>query len=193
MKKTGLALTSLLLIGAFAAPSHGQSLGEAARREAERRARIDATTKVITNADLLALPARGAAAPAVPTPPATILEPLEAVDVPLAAPAADAPLPPVPDARQKRGEQYWRARAQVIRDRLTRLQSDAVALEGRRDVLRAKVDTASASQKSILTEELRRIASRLSGVEDELRLMQNEWRMMEAGALQDKVPLAWIR
>lgn len=193
MKTIGLALTSLLLIGAFAAPSHGQSLGEAARREAERRARINGTAKVITNADLLALPARGAAAPAVPTAPATILEPRDAVETTPAASAPDAPQPAAPAVREKRDEQYWRGRAQVIRDRLNRLQSDAVALEGRRDVLRTEVDTASASQKSVLTEELRRIESRLSRVEDEVRLIQNEWRMLEEGAVQDKVPLAWIR
>lgn len=197
MKKIGLVLTSLLLIGGFAAPSYGQSLGEAARREAERRARIKGAVKVITNADLDALPSRGSMpAAAAPARPDAMLVPDGAGAADAAEPAAvatGAEPPGQAAVRQKRDEQYWRGRAQVIRDRLNGLRSDAAALEGRRDGLRAEVDTASGSQRAVLADQLQRTEDTLARVQTELRLIQDEWRRLEEGALQDKVPLDWIR
>ena len=58
MKNTGRTLTVLALLAAFAAPVQGQSLAEAARREAARRAALKAPAKVFTNADVEAAPAR---------------------------------------------------------------------------------------------------------------------------------------
>lgn len=194
MKNTILVLTSLVLLAAFAAPLHGQSLGEAARREAERRARVKGPTKVITNADLDALPSRGSAAPAVPARP-------DAVLAPGGAGAAEAPETPAPDAepltdltvREKRDEQHWRERAEVIRERLNRLQSDASALEGRVEGLRVERDAASGTQRAALADELRRADATLTRVQGELRLIQDEWRQFEDRAVQAKIPSAWIR
>src|SRR5687768_13244467 len=72
MKNTGLVLTSLVLLAAFAVPVQGQSLADAARREAERRARLKEPAKVFTNADVDALPAR-ATGPATPAKIETLL------------------------------------------------------------------------------------------------------------------------
>jgi hypothetical protein len=85
MKNTVLVLTSIALLGLFVAPVHAQTLGEAAKREAERRARLKDTPQVFTNADLEALPSRGA-------PPAA--RPDAVLPTPAAEPSAANPAAP---------------------------------------------------------------------------------------------------
>lgn len=201
MKHTRLLLTSFVLLAAFAAPAHAQTLGDAAKREAERRARLKETPKVITNADLDALPARGGAAPAA-RPDAVLPSlgaeaPVDAADAAATAAATVTPSEGEPQAqptvRVKRDEEHWRERAQVIRERLTRLQSDAAALDGRVKSLNAEIDAGSGSEKTALAADLREASAALARVQEELRLIQGEWRAFEDRAAQAKVPPAWIR
>ena len=203
MKNTLLALTSLVLLAAFAAPLQAQTLAQAAKREAERRAKLTEPVKVITNADLDALPARGGAAPAVPVRLDAVLAPQGAVAAEAAAEAAgppeaamlasDAESPVQATVREKRDEQHWRERATLLRDRLSRLQSDASALEGRVEGLRAAISAASGSQRAVLSDQLQRTEETLTHVQGELRLIQGEWRQFEDRATQAKIPLDWIR
>lgn len=204
MKNAGRMLRSLAmlaLVGAFAAPAVAQTLGDAAKREAERRARLKDAPKVFTNADLDALPSRGAAPTAarpVAVLPALGAEPAAAA--PAAEPAAvavavaDEGKPgELPAPRVKRDEQHWRERAQVIRARLARLQADASALEGRVNALNAEIDAASAAERTALAGDLRQTSAALARVQEELRLIQGEWRAFEHRAAEAKVPPAWIR
>ena len=198
MKNTLLSLTSLVLLAAFAAPVQAQTLAEAAKREAERRAKLTEPVKVITNADLEALPSRGGAAPATPARPEAVLPPPGAaapateIDE-AAAPEPDAQAPAAATARLKRDEQHWRERAQLLRERLDRLQSDAAALQSRVQVLNADIDAASGSERTALAGELRLVSASLVQAQEKLRLMQGEWRQFEARAAQAKIPPAWIR
>ena len=206
MKNTLRVLSSVALVvcaGAFAAPAQAQTLAEAAKREAARRARLTESKRVITNADLEALPTRGGAAPATPAKPDAILPPTVTEPAGSAVPAtldgAAAAMPadgqsdgPTP-ARVKRDEQHWRERAQVIRQRLTRLQSDAAALDGRVKALNAGIDTAPGSDRAALAADLRQAAEALARVQEELRLIQGEWRAFEDKAAEANVPPAWIR
>lgn len=198
MKNTVFVLTSFLLLGAVAAPAHGQTLADAARREAERRARLKDPIKVITNADIDAVPSRGGATAAAPALPGALLAAAaEASQAATATPAA-TPAPavePRADAtvREKRDEQHWRERAQVIRERLNRLQSDAAALEGRVKGLTVEIDAASGSARAALADDLRQASEMLTRVQGELRLIQGEWRQFEDRAVQEKIPSAWIR
>lgn len=196
MKKTRLVFTSIVMLAAVAVPLQAQTLGEAARLEAERRARLKEATKVFTNADLDALPSRGGATPVAPARPDAVLAPAGAEAAgaaPKATPADEAEAPVQPTVREKRDEEHWRERAQVIRDRLNRLQSDAVALEGRVDGLRAEIDAAPASQKAMLTGDLQQTSAALTRVQVELGLIQDEWRKFEDRAVQAKIPPDWIR
>ena len=195
MKNTGLVLTLLALLAASAAPVQGQSLADAARREAQRRARLKAPTKVFTNADVDAVPSRGTA----PTAPAK----LETLPAPSATETTQATVPASTDlagapranvtVREKRDEQHWRERAQVIRERLNRLQSDVVSLEARFKALGSEIDAASGSQRVALSSELQETFTTLTSVRTELRLIQDEWREFEDRALAAKIPSGWIR
>lgn len=196
-----LSFVLLACVGAVAAPAHAQTLGDAAKREAERRARLTESKKVITNADLDALPSRAGAPSAVR--PDAVLPPAapDAADAPppegdaaatAASPSGAEPPAPVA-ARVKRDEQHWRERAQVIRERLTRLQSDAAGLQGRVKTLNMDIDAASGAERTALGADLRETAGALARVEEELRQIQGEWRAFEDRAAQAKIPPAWIR
>ena len=195
MKNTGLVLTVLALLAAFAAPVQGQSLADAARREAQRRARLTAPTKVFTNADVDAVPSRGTAPTAQARPEALLaLAGAEAAEAaPVATPSPDAEPSAAATVREKRDEQHWRERAQVIRERLNRLQLDAVALEARVKALGPALDAASGSQKAALGSELQEASTALTRVQNERRLIQDEWRQFEDRAEKAKIPAAWIR
>lgn len=93
----GLCAASLL---------HGQSLGDVARKEKERRAGQACPPRVITNDDLLRHHAE-APAPSPPSPTATAS--------PLAAPASAARAEPAPLTEFERAERYWRQRAAELR------------------------------------------------------------------------------
>lgn len=193
------SLAVLACLGAFVTPAAAQTLGDAAKREAERRAKLAQTKKVITNADLDALPSRGALPAArpdavlpVPVPEAPAVD--RAAADPAETVAASEGEPAVlPAARVKRDEQHWRERAQVIRGRLTRLQSDAAALQGRVTSLNAEIDAASGSERTALGGELRQTTEALARVQEELRLIEGEWRAFENRAAEAKIPPAWIR
>lgn len=198
MKSIVLVLASLALLAAVAAPARAQTLAEAAKREAERRAKLTEPVKVITSADLDALPSRGGAAPGTPARPKAVLPPAGAGAPADEADEADEAAASQGDAqpyavRVPRDEQHWRERAKVIRDRLTRLQSDSTALEGRVEGLRAEIDAASGSQRAVLSGQLQRTEETLTRVQGELRLIQGEWRQFEDRATQAKIPLDWIR
>jgi hypothetical protein len=203
MKNTVRALTSFALLaclGAFAAPVHAQTLGEAAKREAARRARLTETKKVITNADLDALPERRAALATAPARPGDVLAPVAAATADSAgdagtdaAPPAEPGAPAQVTARVKRDEQHWRERAQVIRERLTRLQSDAAALQGRVGTLNSEIDAAAGAERAALAGELRQTTETLARVQEELRQIEGEWRAFENRAAEAKIPPAWIR
>ena len=69
-----LALTSMMLIAAGVRPVEGQTLAEAARREAERRSKLQGPVKVYTSADVEVRPGAGTGPSRVETIPAAPVE-----------------------------------------------------------------------------------------------------------------------
>jgi hypothetical protein len=191
----GVGLAAALVL-AIAAPAAGQSLADAARREAQRRSQVKAPTKIYTNADLdgapflrgmpvtLAPPDR---APAAAEAPADAQAEAAGTPEPPAAPGAAA------EVRVKRDEEHWRERAGVIRGRLNRLQSDAVAMEGRVAALQTQLDSAEPAQAAALNSELQETTQALARVKRDLGLIQDEWRQFEDRAREAKIPPGWIR
>lgn len=193
MKKNfGIVLMSLAVLAA-AARAEGQSLGDAARREAERRSKLNAPTKVYTTADLDAIPARGTV-PASAITAATVLAAASDAAAPAAtsADAKDKQAEPA-KVRVKRDEEHWRERAKVIRDRLERLKSDAAAIEGRIGTVRLELESASGSKAAALSTELEQATPVLTRIQNELRLIEDEWKKFEERARVAKIPEAWIR
>lgn len=175
-------------VGGGVAGLEAQSLGEAAQREAERRASVPAGGRVYTSRDLARLPNRPAppapaAAPEGAAPPDTAPTPGGAAAQQESAKPA-APEPDAAKARQKRDEQHWRERAALIRGRLDRGRSDLNALAARVAELEVQPNSGP---------DLQQATADLARFQKELRFIEEEWAAFERRAQQDKVPTIWLR
>lgn len=191
-KHLALVLAPLfVVIGGLAATAEGQTLAEAAKREAERRAKLQQVpVKTYTSADVEVRPGTAARVETIPAPlPAA--ETTEAKPAGAADPKAAKVEPP--KVREKRDEDHWRERAKVIRDRLNRLRADAAAIEGRVAELQLALESASGAKATALNGELQQAAKDLTRYQRDLRLIDQEWNNFEDRARAAKIPLSWIR
>lgn len=198
MRKHSRFLLIAALLAGVAVPAEAQSLGEAARLEAERRAKLKEPVKVITNEDLegasflrgvsVRIDALKPAAAATGVLSAAPEKPAEA-----APQTADASQGRNPLVREKRDEDHWRERAKVIRDRLDRLRADSTALEGRITLLQTELQSAEGSRATVLTNEIEEATKSLTRYQYELGLITEEWDKFEERARQANIPVTWIR
>lgn len=192
-----LVLTSSALLAGLAAPAEGQSLAEAARREAARRAKLTTVTKVYTSADIEGASFLRAAPSVTLSKPEAVQKPAAEAGAPPTAAAAAASgaeqKAELPAVRNKRDEEHWRERAKVIRDRLNRLESDATAFEQRVTDIQTQLESAPPAQAAALRAELQQTTQELTRTRAELRLIQDDWRTFEERARAAKIPAAWIR
>lgn len=167
-----------------------QSLADIARREAERRKEV-ASGRVITNADLA--PVDSVVAPQTPSPAVPAASAADAAK-PAAESGADAKrseqdagsaTPAKP--REKRDEPYWRARAQDLRQRLAKVNSDVAAAESR------LVDMDAVPGSSQTAREREVTAAALARLQADARARLEELQRFEAFAQAQKIPPDWIR
>lgn len=193
-KHVHLVLTSMMLIAGGVWPVEGQTLAEAARREAERRSRLQGPVKTYTSADVDVRSGAGTGPSKVETIPAPPADGKPAAATPVLT-DADAKTPKGDPAkvREKRDEEHWRERAKVIRDRLDRLRADAAAVEGRVAELRLALESAPGANVNALNNELQDALKELTGLQRDVRLIEQDWSMFEERARVAKIPLSWIR
>jgi len=205
MRVLTLFVVSMCATGAFA-----QSLGEVARREAERRKTVKASGKTYTNDQLKdePLPSAGPAAPSTPAaagspaaPPATT--PRAGATPQTGAPQAGAPQAGAPQAGAPQAgtappgandEAAWRGRIQAAREGLSRAQLFAEALQSRinglstdftaRDDPAQRQTVAADRQKSL--DELERVKKDIQQQTKALADIQEEGR-------RKGVPAGWLR
>ncbi|MDQ3070504.1 MAG: hypothetical protein M3R55_12350 [Acidobacteriota bacterium] len=187
-----LAALALLL---WAFPVSAQSpLGEAARREADRR-KISrpADGKTYTNADLARLPVR--ATPVRPRLPAldsttagTIGAPAEPpVASPAAAPATDA-------APAARDEKWWHDRITAVRTNLSRAQIFAESLDTRINSLSNDfISRDDPAQRAQIFEQRERALQELTRVKGEIDAFTRQIGGIEEEARRLGVPPGWLR
>lgn len=180
----------------FAADVAAQGLGEVAKREAERRAKVKEAGKVITNDDLKLL------APDRPTIAAPAAPAAAAADAAKTAPdAVAAPAPPVttptepevPGGNPKRDEQHWRERAKLYRDRLEGLRANALAMEARIATLEAQRPQTPADRMAALNQEIQQATQDRARFEKQIALIAEEQARFEDRARDAKIPQIWIR
>ena len=177
-----------LTIVALAAPASVagvQSLGDIARREAERRNGTP-SGRVFTNDDL---------AHAGEPPPAVS----SSTPVPASAPEAKSPEPsakPAPDpgkepilleGREKRDEQYWRTQAQTVRARAAKAAAELASAESRLAALDAAPQTPAIERERAVAVALH------ARLQMQARSWRDEVARLEARARADKIPPEWIR
>jgi hypothetical protein len=189
------------LVAGFAATAEGQSLGDAARLEAERRAKLKEQGKVITTDDVKsdrpspdpkAVSPAGAAAKPVADDKADATKADAAKQDAAAGKTAETGAKPAV-SRQPRDEEHWRERAKVISDRLNRLRSNAAAVEGRITTLQSELQSASAAQAPAIAAEIESSTKDLARFRHELGLIEGEWTKFEERARAANVPQGWIR
>jgi hypothetical protein len=180
----GIATTLAVL--ACVSPAAAQSLGEIAKREADRRKQT-AAGRLYTNSDV-----RPEAKPSVVQTPVAVAasltaaapEPAQPEDKGSAAAAGTtADAAPV-RAKEHRDETYWRTRARELRGHIQRLRDDVTAIETRQLELGEQPD--AAPEYEVATDALTKLRRNLDSFTGELARFEERARAAN-------VPAEWIR
>jgi hypothetical protein len=161
-----------------------QSLADVAKAEEARRKTIKPGVKVYTNEDLGRTPATSAA-PAQPAPVTTA--PAKPGD-PAAKPGEEKPVDPT------RTQAYWKERATILQQSLSRNKLLLEALQSQVNSLNAEaLSMDDPGQRDLLLARLQRASGELQRVQQDI---QNETKA--SAALQDEarkagVPPGWVR
>jgi hypothetical protein len=177
----------------------GQSLGEIAEKEAERRKTVQSSGKVFTNNSLRAEPPpspTSVPAPAAPSPSgdAASAPPPDAQPPSVGQPdAAGTPgAQPQPDAT--RTEAYWRDRLIAVREALARARSFAEALQTRINVLSADfVNRDDPAQRTVVAADRDRALAELRRVQQEIADHEKAIAAIQDEARRAGVPAGWVR
>jgi hypothetical protein len=180
-----------------AVPAYAQSLGDVARREAERRKELARTAgRVYTNEDLGAIDA-----------PTMLSEPVQAAaPTPLEGTAkssgesATGPtimeedpvthtinIKTTAPARDKRPEPYWRERAKELRGRLAKSSADLAAAQSGLSALEGGPQTPATVRERAVA------AAMVARLQEEVRYQQLDVTKLQMQAEMSKVPAEWIR
>jgi hypothetical protein len=171
-----------------ASMASAQSLGDVAKREAERRKTVKAAGKVYTNEDVQPAPA-----PAAPT--AASGQPADTA----AAPAATTPAPDQPAAAEgkpdeTRTEPYWKKRITAARDSLSRSQTFADALQTRINALSTDfVNRDDPAQRNLVAADRQKAVDELARVKTEIAQYQKAITDIQDEARRANVPAGGVR
>ena len=196
-----MRVCALILVVVSAVSAGGQSLGEVARKEAERRKTVKTPGKTYTNDQLKSDGREGAPVPATPpstdsaTAPATGGAPAAGSgSAKAAADAAGQKGQAAAAPKDVKDEAYWRTRLQTEREALSRAQMFSDALQSRinglstdftaRDDPAARAAIGADRQKSL--DELQRVKKEIEQHTKALTDIQEEAR--RSGA-----PAGWVR
>ena len=165
-----------------------QSLGEVAKKEAERRKAQSQANKVYTNKDLPASAQKPPLPPATPPPDAP-----QPVDPVAAATASKPEAPPAPQGTEK-DEAWWRNRITQAREELRRNQMFAEALQSRINALtREYTNPLSAPRRRVVGEQRVEAVNELGRVTQEIERAKGLIAEIEEEARQAGVPPGWLR
>lgn len=176
---SGRAVALLAVLVAVATAAAAQSLGEVARKEAERRKAITTQGKIYTNQDL------GPAA-------------IRSGPVVLATPAVEAlspptPVPPAPDEEVK-DEKYWRDRITQARDGLARAEVLRAALDSRLNALEFDfVNQDDPARRAVIAQDRQNARVEMERMDEDIERMKKEITDIQDEARKAGVPPGWLR
>lgn len=192
--KQGLFVAAALLVsGALVS---GQTLGDIARREEERRKGVKAPGKSYTNENLrpeappATLPPRaGSSTPVAEPPPAAVTQPAPVVEPPpVEAPTAGA----TPEA--PRDQKYWSGRIAGARAALQRSQTVQDALQSRINALALDfVNRDDPAQQRQIAAERDKALAELARVKDEIVQQTKAITDIQEEARRAGAPAGWVR
>jgi hypothetical protein len=179
----------------------GQTLGEVAKKEADRRKAQPATGKVYTNKDLpasaqkpatTATPAAETAAPADPVAAATERK-AEDAKPPGDKPQGDKPQGDKPQGDQK-DQAYWKTRMTTAREELRRSEIFAEALQTRVNTLNKDFNSRdNPAQRSAIGADRTEAVNELTRVKQDVERAKKQIVDIEEEARKAGVPPGWVR
>ena len=175
-----------------------QSLAEIARREAARRETIEKPSKVYTNDDLrgsggglttgVAQPVEAAVADAADDDPDAATDAAVDAEIPV-DPAAEDETDAAPQT-----EEYWRGRIMAARERVSRTEVQAAAMQNRVDGLWAEFTAVDdPAQRNLVFQDRQRALDELARLQQEIELQRQEIDNIEDEARRARVPAGWLR
>jgi hypothetical protein len=189
----GLIAAALL---ALAVPVSAQTLGEIAKREAERRKAAPPAAKTYTNEDLKKLPpaaGEGAVKPADPAKAAEALKTLEAAKPPEAKPTEIKP-DASPSAGEKKDEKYWRDRISAVREDIRRNEAFKSALQTQINALSADfAGRDDPAQRAKIADDRQKALAELARLTLDIDKANKAIADIEEEARKAGVPPGWLR
>jgi hypothetical protein len=188
MNRLYCAVLAGLVVALASWPVTGQTLGEIARKERDRRQTSDtkgSAAKVYTNDDL-----KPVAAPAAPAPATTTPASASAGSTEQKAKAAEGQKP----AEDEKGESYWRARIAQVREDLRRNELF-------RDSLQTRINSLSndfaarddPGQRAQIANDRQTALNELARVSQQIEQDRKQIADIEEEARQAGVPPGWLR
>jgi hypothetical protein len=190
------ATFAIAVLVACAASASAQSLGDVARREAERRKTVTNAGKVYTNDSLRS--EGQSAAPAQPTaaqPAAPQVAPspsgVQSGQAQGTQPGGQTP-PAQPD--ETKTEAYWKQRIAAERDALSRAQTFAEALQSRINALTTDFAARSdPAQRGVVGADRQKALAELDRVKKEISQHTKAITDIQEDARKAGVPAGWVR
>ena len=189
----GSVVVFAIAVGLSGSPAaSGQTLGEVAKKEAERRKAQPQTGKVYTNKDLPASAQKPATAnPSTETPAQTPTDPVAAATGQKAE-AAKAP-GDKPQGDQK-DQAYWKNRMATAREELRRSEMFAEALQTRVNTLNKDFNSRdNPAQRSAIGADRTEALNELTRVKQDVERGKKQIADIEEEARKAGVPPGWVR
>ena len=196
MKRHTLAAGSVVFAiaaGLFtAAAASGQTLGEVAKKEAERRKAQPQGGKVYTNKDLPASAQKPATTnPSTDTPAQTPTDPVAAATEQKAEDAKTAADKPQGDQKD---QAYWKGRMAAAREELRRSEMFAEALQTRVNTLNKDFNSRdNPAQRSAIGADRTEALNELTRVKQDVERGKKQIADLEEDARKAGVPPGWVR
>ena len=182
-KSSARVLFGVALAAVMAATASAQSLGEMAKKEADRRKAIKSSGKVLTGDSIRSVPAPS---------PATVPPPAPAAGG--AGAGAAATEKPKPEVDRKAQELAWRQRIQGARDSLQRSQMFAEALQSRINGLTADFTARDdPAQRAVVANDRQKALAELDRVKNDIVQQTKAIADIQEEARRAGVPPGWLR
>jgi len=189
----GSVVVFAIAVGLSASPAaSGQTLGEVAKKEAERRKTQPQTGKVYTNKDLPASAQKPATAnPSTEAPAQTPTDPVAAAT---GQKAEDAKAPGDKPQGDQKDQAYWKNRMATAREELRRSEMFAEALQTRVNTLNKDFNSRdNPAQRSAIGADRTEALNELTRVKQDVERGKKQLTDIEEEARKAGVPPGWVR
>ena len=188
----GSVVVFAIAVGLFGSPAaSGQTLGEVAKKEAERRKAQPPSGKVYTNKDL---PASAQKPATTATPAAETPAPTDPVAAATEQKAEDAKTPGDKPQGDQKDQAYWKTRMTTAREELRRSEMFAEALQTRVNTLNKDFNSRdNPAQRSAIGADRTEAVNELTRVKQDVERARKQIVDIEEEARKAGVPPGWVR